>query len=73
MSNFIDDSVVIDFELPKDIEFLLRRVEEYDAQNDYGLYGNWAETVVYVNAKEAYRMGDITLKQWETLQRRYLL
>ena len=73
MGNFINDEIVIDDvdTLSKDLKWLMSECEAADRDNNYGKYVNYADTLVYTNAKEAYVVGHITKKQWNQLEMRY--
>lgn len=69
MDNWIDNSIVIDFEVPRDILYVIKECERLNQQNDYG-YFNWAESLSHA-CKEACVQKHMTKKQWETIERRY--
>ena len=71
--NYIDDSVVIDFKVPRSVESMMEYCEKADREESYGAYNTLAESLVWSIAKEAYATGGITKKQWETIERRYPL
>lgn len=71
MYNFINGDISIDFKVPKDIEQLMNECELCDKEDDYPKYMNLAEYLVYVICKEAYVVGHLTKKQWETIEKRY--
>lgn len=71
MSNFINDDITIDFEVPKDIKRIIDICEEADRNDDYGLYMNFADLLTEVASKEAYKQGHLTKKQWEQIEMRY--
>ena len=71
--HYIDDTVKIDFNVPKDVKNVMEMCEEADLQDNYGSYGNLAEYFLYTLCKEAYVQGHLTKKQLETMERRYLL
>lgn len=71
MSNFIDDDVILDFTLPRDLQRLADICEKADRENNYPVYQPYADTLTEVNGKEACVQGHITRKQWEQLQMRY--
>lgn len=71
--NFINDNIKLDFKISKDMQNLIDKCEKADAEDDYGIYMNYAEMLAFVIAKEAYVQGSITRKQWEQIQMRYEL
>ena len=68
----MNDSVKIDFKLPKYMLNLMQDTEEYDLANDYGSYVNYADTID-VQSKILYTEGYLSKKQWDTMVRRYQL
>jgi len=66
---WIDDSVVIDFQLPKSMLYLIEELEKLDAEENYA-YFNYAEALD-VGAKELYRRGILTHEQWDRLCWKY--
>lgn len=73
MYNYIDERVVIDFPLPGGMLKMMAECEEYDKQDDYANYEPLANNIAWVGGKLLYSNGKITKKQWEKLQRRYLM
>ena len=71
--NFINDNIKLDFPVSKAIQNLIDKCEKADAEDNYGIYMNYAEMLSFVVAKEAYVQGSITHKQWEQIQMRYEL
>ena len=72
MFNYIDDSVKIDFDVPKDILKLMKECEEFDKEDRYACYMNYVEFLTDTICKEAYVQGHLK-KQWETIERRFKL
>lgn len=70
MDNWIDNSVVIDFKVPKSIENFMKECDELNEKNDYS-YFNYVELLDHM-CKEACYLKYITKKQWETIERKYL-
>ncbi len=68
--NFVDSSVKINFPLTKTMTDLVKRAEEGDAQDDYGLYMNMADAID-TQGKSEVRRHIITETEWDTLVRRY--
>lgn len=68
--NWINDSIVIDFELPKDIKEIADECERLNATEDLA-YDNYADVLGNM-CKEAYRMGNLTKKQWDMMELRYI-
>ncbi len=74
MYNYINEEVEIDkATLPKDLRRLAEECENADLEDNYGLYENLVQILIDVNGKEAYRLGHITRKTWNDLERRYEL
>lgn len=71
--NYINDSVKIDFPVTKDIQYLMEECEKADREDNYPIYENYVNVLVFVVSKEAYVQGHLTKKQWETIERRYQL
>ena len=72
MSNFINDEIIIDFPVPASFQRVMDRMEQYDAEDDYGMYNAVCEPF-HVDCKNACANGTITKKQWELLEMRYQL
>lgn len=68
--NFINNDVVIDFELSKKMKNLVAEAEEADLLNDYGLYMNLADAID-VQAKKEVTHHQLKERQWGLLVRRY--
>lgn len=73
MYHYIDDDVKIDFKISKDIQNMIDLCEKEDINDNYPAYCNYVEFLLYTMCKEACYQGHITKKQWELLERRYLL
>ena len=71
MGNFINDDIKIDFPVNVTIKHMMDKCEQNDKDDDYALYMNNADFLVYTLAKEAYVEGEITKKQWEKIEMRY--
>ena len=69
--NYIDDTVEINFEVPEGVKKLMKECEEADITDNYPLYRNLAEYLVYVLCKELYVTGHITKEQWKKIEWRY--
>ncbi len=67
---WIDDSVDINFELPRDIMLIAEECEYMNETENYG-YDNYAEMLSDM-CKEAYRIGNMTKEQWDLMERRYI-
>lgn len=65
----INDKVKINFELPEMLKNLIEEAEAADKRND-GSYDNLADTIDTL-CKNYFADRKITLKQWETIVRRY--
>lgn len=70
--NYIDKDVEIDFELSITMEDLVKRAEEADILDDYGLYMNLADAIDS-QAKKEVSKHLITETEWKRLTRRYCL
>ena len=70
--NFINNDILIDFELPPKIEKLIKEAEEADLLNDYGLYMNLAYAIDAEGKKEVSHH-NLKESQWNKLTRRYCL
>ncbi|MBP5216261.1 MAG: hypothetical protein J6038_00310 [Bacilli bacterium] len=69
---FIDNRIVIDFELSKTMKDLVDEAEKADILGDYGLYMNLADAIDSQGKKEASKH-IISESQWRKLTRRYHL
>lgn len=67
--NWIDESIVIDFDMPLIMKNLILDMEKLDEKEDYG-YFNYCEALDDL-AKEAYVQGWLTKAQWNMLVRKY--
>lgn len=67
--HWINDDIVIDFPLPQSMLYLIEELENLDAEEDYA-YFNYAEALD-TGAKELYRRGTLTRKQWDQLCLKY--
>ena len=67
--HWINDDIVIDFPLPQSMLYLIEELEKLDAEEDYA-YFNYAEALD-TGAKELYRRGTLTRKQWDQLCLKY--
>ena len=68
--NFINNEVNIDFELTKTMSDLVKKAEDADILNDYGLYMNIADAIDVEGKKEATHH-IISEAEWRKLVRRY--
>ena len=71
MKNFIYDSIIIDFEVPKILQNCIDEAEKADAENSLGTYLAWADNLDTV-AKNCCAAGAITEEMWNTLNMRYV-
>lgn len=71
--NYIDDTIKIDFPVPKIVKFMMDECEKYDREDDYGLYEPYASHLTSVICKNLCADGILTTKQWHMIERRYLL
>lgn len=65
----INDEIKIEFKMPEMLQNLILDAEIADRRND-GSYDNLAD-MIDVLCKNYYSDGILTLKQWETVVRRY--
>ena len=70
--NFINNDVVIDFELSKTMQELVDEAERADILEDYGLYMNIADAIDSQGKKETAHH-QLRESQWKQLTRRYCL
>ena len=68
--NYLDDTIMIDFDLPQNIKHLVDEAEKADLEDDYGLYICLA-SAIDTNAKNATRKRELNEYQWEVLVRRF--
>jgi hypothetical protein len=68
----IDDSVKIDFEVPKILQSLIDEAEEADLADNFGSYENIADTID-VYCKNFYLDRKLTKEQWNIIMSRYKL
>ena len=68
--NFINNEINIDFELTKTMSDLVKKAEDADILNDYGLYMNIADAIDVEGKKEATHH-IISETEWRKLVRRY--
>lgn len=67
--NFINDSIIIDFIIPKKLQPLVDYLEELDKNDDYSFF-NFAEDLEYTG-RYYVKTGELTKKQWITLCEKY--
>lgn len=70
--NYIDNSVDIDFELSNTMSDLIKKAEEADLLEDYGLYMNLVDAIDSQGKKETSNHL-INENEWKRLARRYCL
>ena len=70
--NFINNDILIDFDLSPKIERLTKEAEEADLLNDYGLYMNLAYAID-AEAKKEVSNNNLKESQWNKLAKRYCL
>ncbi len=70
--NFINDEVQIDFELTPTMSDLVKKAEDADILNDYGLYMNLADAIDSQGKKETTHH-IISETEWRMLTRRYAI
>lgn len=70
--HFINNNVMIDFELSTTLNDLIEKAEDADLYNDYGLYMNLVDAIDSQAKKETTKH-IISESQWNKLMRRYSL
>ena len=70
--NFINNDIVIDFDLSNTMSDLVDKTEKADILDDYGLYMNLADAIDS-QAKKEVSKHLITETEWKRLVRRYQL
>lgn len=68
--HWINDSIKIDFDVPRLVANTMQEAEEADLNNEIGEYYGIAD-VLDVICKECYVNGLLTKKQWDTITERY--
>lgn len=71
-TNFIDNSIKVEFKLSKTMSLLTKKAEEADALQNYGLYMNYAYAIDS-QAKKETSYHYLSESQWNKLIRRYCL
>ena len=67
----IDDKIIIDFEIPKTLQYAIEDAEKaYAEEGELGSYMNWAKTIDNL-CKLYYTEGVFTKKQWDTIVSKY--
>lgn len=67
--HWIDDTIKIDFPVPKAMQILMNECEQLDLDEDYA-YFNYIETLD-CDAKELVYRGILTEKQWDIINTKY--
>lgn len=67
---WIDDSIELDFPLPKSMLHLIAEAEKLDDAEDYAYY-NYAEAL-YDGAKELFTNGKLSRRQWNLIGLKFL-
>ena len=71
VNKWIDDTVIIDFELCRELKYLTEDLEQSNREDeDPGLYMNLVEALDIL-CKNIYAVGKLTKEQWRTLLKRY--
>ncbi len=70
--NYINNEIEIDFDLTPTMEDLVKKAEEADILDDYGLYMNLADAIDSESKLEATHH-IITETEWRKLVRRYAI
>ena len=68
-NDWIDESVIIDFKLPKSMLYLIEEIEKL-AEEESEAFFNYTEALDD-GAKELVVKGVLTQKQWDILTRKY--
>lgn len=70
--NFINNEIIIEFELSNKMKKLIEEAEEADLLKDYGLYMNLAYAIDALGKKEVSKH-TLRESEWNKLTRRYCL
>ena len=70
MNNWINDTIKINFEIPKGLDETISMLEKYNRENEMGLYFSWTD-VLDVQCKNLCGCGKLTEYQWDLLNERY--
>lgn len=70
MYHFINDSVQIDFPLPKAIQEIVEEAEDADKREQFMEYIDCAD-MIDVMCKNACAGGDMSIHQWDVVTARY--
>ena len=68
--NFINNEIIIDFEVSKGMQYLIDEAEKADLLNNYGTYMNYADAID-TRAKNETKHHILSESQWKKLCRRY--
>jgi len=71
--NYINDKIKIDFPVPYDIQDMMEQCEKHDKDDNYGAYEAKASFLTGTLCKNAYVHHNITKKEWERIEQRYVL
>ena len=69
MSYFINDEVIIDFQVSKTMQEMFDLAEKYDRERNHAYYQ--VADMIDVMAKNAYANSSITREQWDIIVSRY--
>ncbi len=69
MSYFINDEVMIDFQVSKTMQEMFDLAEKYDREKNHAYYQ--VADMIDVMAKNAYANSSITREQWDIIVNRY--
>ena len=67
---WIRDDIQLDFSLPKSMMYLIEEMEKFDEIGSHA-YFNYADALDD-GAKELFRRGTLSKKQWDLLSQKYL-
>lgn len=69
MAHWINDEIEVSFELPRSLQYLVKKLEELDQAQNYA-YFNYSEALECA-AKELVAKGRLSMKQWDILCAKY--
>lgn len=70
--SLIDNSIVIDFDLPPGIQDIVNVLEKADIEKNYGIYTNWSDAIEY-NTKDYVNSNILTANQRNLLIKKYCI
>jgi hypothetical protein len=69
MESWINHNIIIDFEVPKDIQRLFESCETAEKEQNWGYFSLW--DALDCSCKELVTIGKMTKKQWNIIIERY--